>query len=237
VLNNFHRLLSPRQWGISLAGLGLLLAFGCIANQTDVMSVKNAPFSSARIQKSSETSLLSRLRQIREQRIQQQIAAGDRKIFGDNSQKTASTTAGLVPDAQAGTKGVGALPQTNFLTRDGIYLYGQSSQANQLGQAYIIFQKQRDRVTGALYMPQSEFNCFRGTLDQSGELAMTVSAPSTEASVDDSNRVATSNRLPQVSEDELSTYAYSVALQDFHRLNSISTGDRRILQTCKSSFS
>lgn len=237
MLNNFHRLLSPRQWGISLAGLGLLLAFGCIGNQSDVVSVKNAPFSSARIQKSSETSLLSRLRQIREQRSQQQIASADREIFGDKSQKTASTTTGLAPDAQAATKGVEVLPRANFPTKDGIYLYGQSPQVNQLGQAYIIFQKQRDKVTGALYMPQSEFNCFRGTLDQSGELAMTVRAPSTEASANGSNQVATSNRLPQVTEDELSTYAYSVALQDFHRLNSISTGDRRILQTCKSSFS
>ncbi|MDZ8081200.1 MAG: hypothetical protein RMY36_024825 [Nostoc sp. SerVER01] len=233
MLNNFHRLLSPRQWGISLAGLGLLLAFGCIGNETEVVSVKNAPFSSARIQKSSETSLLSRLRQIREHRSQQQIASADREIFGDRSQKTASTSTALVPDAEAATKGVGVLPKANFPTRDGIYLYGQSPKANQIGQAYIIFQKQRDRVTGALYMPQSEFNCFQGTLDQSGELAMTVSASPNDTSADASNQVATSNRLPQVGEDELSTYAYSVALQDFHRLNSINAGDRRILQMCK----
>jgi hypothetical protein len=237
VLNNFHRLLSPRQWGVSLAGLGLLLAFGCMSNQNDVVSVKNAPFSSARIQRSSENSLLSRLRQIREQRSQQQIAAADGEIFGDKNKKIASTTTKPAPDAQASTKGVGALPRGNFPTKDGVYLYGQSPQANQIGQAYIIFQKQRDRAIGALYMPQSEFNCFRGTLDQSGELAMTVRGSSTQASADESNQVATSNILPKVSEDELSTYAYSITLQDFYRLNSIGTGDRRVLQTCKSSFS
>ncbi|MFN6517959.1 MAG: hypothetical protein RMY29_026215 [Nostoc sp. CreGUA01] len=237
MLNNFHRLLSPLQWGISLTGLGLLLALGFTSKQTEVVSVKTAPFSSAQIQKNSEISLLSRLRQIREQRSQQQIASADKKIFGDRSQKTASTTIALAPDAQGATKGVGVLPRVNFPTKDGIYLYGQSPKANQIGQAYIIFQKQRDRVTGALYMPQSEFNCFRGTLDRSGELAMTVSASSTQASANESNQVATSNRLPKVGEDELETYAYSVALQDFHWLNSISASDRRILQTCKSSFS
>jgi hypothetical protein len=66
---------------------------------------------------------------------------------------------------------------------------------------------------------------------------MTVRGSSTQASADESNQVATSNILPKVSEDELSTYAYSITLQDFYRLNSIGTGDRRVLQTCKSSFS
>ncbi|MEH2067684.1 MAG: hypothetical protein V7K47_05850 [Nostoc sp.] len=234
MLNNFYRFLSPVQWGISLTGLGLLLALGFIGKQTEV-SFTNAPLSSAHIHKSSETSLLARLRQIREQRNQLQTASANRE-FGHNT-KTASTTTALVPDAQAATKGIEVLPRANFPTKDGIYLYGQSPKADQLGQAYIIFQKQRDRVTGALYMPQSEFNCFQGTLDQSGELAMTVSGSSNETSSDESDRVAASNRLPKVGEDELETYAYSVALQDFHRLNSISASDRRILQMCKSSFS
>ncbi|WP_138497222.1 hypothetical protein [Nostoc sp. PA-18-2419] len=234
MLNNFHRFLSPVQWGISLTGLGLLLALGFIGKQTEV-SLTNTRLSSAHIHKSSETPLLARLRQIREQRNQLQIASADTE-FGHKNTKAASTTTALVPDAQAATKGIDVLPRANFTTKDGIYLYGQSPKADQLGQAYIIFQKQRDRVTGALYMPQSEFNCFQGTLDQSGELAMTVSGSSNEASSDESDQVATSNRLPKVGEDELETYAYSVALQDFHRLNSISTSDRRILQMCKSSF-
>ncbi|MDZ8187844.1 MAG: hypothetical protein RMX96_23720 [Nostoc sp. ChiSLP02] len=233
MLNNFHRLLSPVQWGISLTGLGLLLALGFIGKQNEVVSYTNASFSSPQIHKTSETSLLARLRQIRDQRTQLQTASADKEIFGYKSQKAGATTIALAPDSQAAGKGVGVLPRANFPTKDGIYLYGQSTKANQLGQAYIIFQKQRDKVTGALFMPQSEFNCFQGTLDRSGELAMTVSASSTESSSDEYDRVATSNRLPKVDEDELETYAYSVALQDFHRLNSISAGDRRILQMCK----
>ncbi len=58
MLNNLHQLLSPRQWGISLAGLGLLLGLGCIAKQTQVVSVKDSPLSSAQIQKSSSSARL-----------------------------------------------------------------------------------------------------------------------------------------------------------------------------------
>jgi hypothetical protein len=62
---------------------------------------------------------------------------------------------------------------------------------------------------------------------------MTVNGSSNEASSAQSNQVAATNRLPQVSEDELSSYPYSVALQDFYQLNSITASDRRTLQMCK----
>ncbi|MEH2273989.1 MAG: hypothetical protein V7K40_04045 [Nostoc sp.] len=149
------------------------------------------------------------------------------------SPKTFPTTTALVPGSQEATKGTEVLPKANFPVKDGIYLYGQSPKPNQVGQGYIIFEKQQGKVTGALYMPDSEFNCFQGTLNQSGELAMTVNGSSNEASSTQSNQVAASSRLPQVSEDEFSNYPYSVALQDFYQLNSITANDRRTLQMCK----
>jgi hypothetical protein len=233
VLNNLHQLLSPRQWGISLAGLGLLLGLGFIAKQTQVASVIDSPLSSAHIQKTSENSLLSQLRKVREQRNQLNAASGNREVFAHKSGKTLPTTTALVPDTQGATKSAGVLPKANFPVKDGIYLYGQSPKPNELGQGYIIFQKRQGKVTGALYMPQSEFNCFQGTINPSGELAMTVNGSSNEASSNQSNQVATSNRLPKVGEDESNSYAYSVALQDFYRLNSITASDRRTLQMCK----
>ena len=71
--------------------------------------------------------------------------------------------------------------ESSIPTKDGIYLYGQSPQPNQLGQGYVLFQRQQGKVTGALYMPQSEFSCFEGTLDKSGELAMTVTGSPDES--------------------------------------------------------
>lgn len=233
MLNNLHQLLSPRQWGISLAGLGLLLGLGFIGKQTQVVSVTSSRLSSPQIDKSSEPSLLSQLRRVREQRSQLNAASGDRELFGHKIGKTLVTTTALVPGSQGARKGAGVLPEANFPKKDGVYLYGQSPKPNQLGQAYIIFQKQQEKVTGVLYMPQSEFNCFQGTLKPSGELAMTVNGSANEASSNQSNQVATSSRLPKVGEDESSSYAYSVALQDFYRLNSITASDRRTLQMCK----
>ncbi|MEH2173608.1 hypothetical protein [Nostoc sp.] len=224
MLNNLHQLLSPRKWGIPLAGLGLLLGLGFLAKQTQVTSFTDSRLSSARIHKTSENSLLSQLRKVREQRSQLNAASG-----GGN---TAPIITALVPGDQATTKSARVLPKANFPVKDGIYLYGQSPKPNQLGQGYIIFQKQQDKVRGALYMPQSELNCFQGTINPSGELAMTVNTSSNEASSEQSNQVATSNRLPKVGEDESNSYAYSLALQDFYRLNSIAASDRRTLQMC-----
>lgn len=233
MLNNLHQLLSPRQWGISLAGLGLLLGLGFMAKQTQVVSVTNSSFSSAQIHQTSETSILSQLRRVREQRSQLARVFGDKGLFVHKSGKIEPGATALVPGSQEATKGAGVLPKANFPEKDGVYLYGQSPKPNQLGQGYIIFQKQQAKITGALYMPESEFNCFQGTLNRSGELAMTVNGLSYEASSNQSNQVATSSRLPKVGEDESSSYAYSVALQDFHRLNSITASDRRTLQMCK----
>ncbi|MEH1857104.1 MAG: hypothetical protein V7L21_03645 [Nostoc sp.] len=225
MLNNLHQLLSPRKWGIPLAGLGLLLGLGFIAKQTQVVSFTDSRFSSAQIHKTSENSLLSQLRKVRDQRSQLNAASG-----GGN---TVPIITALVPGDRGTTKNAGVLPKAGFPVKDGIYLYGQSPKPNQLGQGYIIFQKQQDKVKGALYMPQSELNCFQGTINPSGELAMTVNSSSNEASSEQSNQVATSNRLPKVAEDESSSYAYSLALQDFYRLNSIAASDRRTLQMCK----
>ncbi|MFN6483288.1 MULTISPECIES: hypothetical protein [unclassified Nostoc] len=226
MLNNLHQLLSPRKWGIPLAGLGLLLGLGFIFNkQTQVISFTDSRLSSAQIHKTSENSLLSQLRKVREQRSQLNAASG--------GGKTIPTITALVPGDQGATKSARVLPKADFPVKDGIYLYGQSPNANQLGQGYIIFQKQQAKVTGALYMPQSEFNCFQGTINPSGELAMTVNSSSNEANSNQSNQVATSNRLPKINDDESNSYAYSLALQDFYRLNSITASDRRTLQMCK----
>ncbi|MBN3958342.1 hypothetical protein [Nostoc sp. NMS8] len=225
MLNNLHQLLSPRQWGISLAGLGLLLGLGFIAKQTQVISFTDSRLSSAQINKTSENSLLSQLRKVREQRSQLNAASG--------GGKTIPTITALVPGNQGATKSARVLPKADFPVKDGIYLYGQSPNPNQLGQGYIIFQKQQAKVTGALYMPQSEFNCFQGTINPSGELAMTVNTSSNEANSNQSNQVATNSRLPKINDDESNSYAYSLALQDFYRLNSITASDRRTLQMCK----
>lgn len=145
--------------------------------------------------------------------------------FAESSHHTAPEATFLVSSTPGFVRG-------NFPTKDGTYLYGQSPAANQIGQAYVLFEQRQGRITGALYMPQSEFSCFQGAMEQSGELAMTVTASPGEVGV---NQVATANQfqIPNYSDDQMISYPYSVALQDYHQINSISANDQRILQMCK----
>src|SRR4028119_2295844 len=46
---------------------------------------------------------------------------------------------------------------------DGLYLYGETPQPNQLTKAYVVFQRQKGKVVGAIYSPNSEFSCFTGS--------------------------------------------------------------------------
>ncbi|BAZ53766.1 hypothetical protein NIES4103_64490 [Nostoc sp. NIES-4103] len=249
MLNNIDKFFTSRRLPISL--LGLLLTLGVVGEQTrPVLSneIEELPTSRAlttdfgestnHSQNEADTSLLSRLREVREQRSQQQTASFDSETFVNESQQEylqqqpkLVSSATLSKNVKA-AKEAGVRPRVNIPTKDGIYLYGQSPQPNQLGQGYVLFQRQQGKIMGALYMPQSEFSCFEGTIDKSGELAMTVMGSPDESA---SNEVATANRLPDFSGDEPATYAYSVALQDYHQLNTISANDRRILQMCTQS--
>lgn len=125
---------------------------------------------------------------------------------------------------------LGRREKVQFPEQDGIYLYGQSSTPNQLGQGYILFQKQQSKIIGALYVPQSEFSCFQGTLAKSGELAMTVkSSPGEVGAIE----VSTTSTIPKISDDQSTTYAHSISLQDYHQLNSVSANDQEMLNMCK----
>ncbi len=116
----------------------------------------------------------------------------------------------------------------NIPLQDGVYLYGQSAQANQLGSTYTVFEVNRGRVVGAFYMPASSFDCYKGKL-QPDQMALTV-----------------------VNSEDRQAYPYAVALQrngdttaagnaalnpvtlaGFHPLANLSANDRRILSVCK----
>ncbi|NET35213.1 MAG: hypothetical protein F6K19_24825 [Cyanothece sp. SIO1E1] len=113
---------------------------------------------------------------------------------------------------------------------DGIYLYGESAMAEQVGQTYVVFQVIQTQVRGALYLPQSEFSCFTGTVDAE-VMHLTLSDPY-----------------------EQTTYTYSLALQQttavatteshmrldpgvniegFHPIEPVGDNDRRILAACQ----
>lgn len=48
---------------------------------------------------------------------------------------------------------------------NGVYVYGQTHQPNQIDQGYVVFQHNNGKVVGAAYYPNSEFECFQGRLN------------------------------------------------------------------------
>lgn len=111
---------------------------------------------------------------------------------------------------------------------DGVYLYGQSPQPNQVGSAYMVLQVKDRQVAGAFYMPSSSFDCFQGEI-RNQQLALTVA-----------------------NSEEQTRYPYSLALQTrgnvaathpeamlatpvgYHAISQVSSRDRQILATCQS---
>ena len=152
---------------------------------------------------------------------------------GDLAQDKTSTSTFQVRVPEDKFSARGAIPAGNFPNGDGVFLYGNSQKAGELGKGYIVFEKQADKVIGGMYMPASEFNCFKGSLDRSGEIAMTVKGYAGDVSPP---QVAARSRLVIPGDSEFANYAYSVTLKDFYQLDNVGKNDRRVLKICKASF-
>lgn len=92
---------------------------------------------------------------------------------------------------------------------DQIYLYGQSPKADEIKQEYFVFEVRQSKVVGAFYLPRSAFYCFYGNLEQT-QLNLTV-----------------------VDTYDGTTSPYSVNLQQYYPIPTVSENDRRILGICK----
>ena len=117
--------------------------------------------------------------------------------------------------------------------KEGVYLFGHAPEPDQMRQG---------KVTGAFYLPQSEFSCFQGSLN-GGKLDLTIANDSNSdpysdpiADAQNSPQVATASN-PQLGDEfgQMSS-SYSVALQNYHQIASISPNDKQILAACKNNY-
>lgn len=95
---------------------------------------------------------------------------------------------------------------------DGVYLFGETSEPEQIGQGYVVFEVRQGILIGAVYMPSSSFDCVYGTA-QPQRLDVTI-----------------------VSSYEQTAYPYSIPLQQMHPIMDVSANDRRILSTCTNTY-
>lgn len=114
---------------------------------------------------------------------------------------------------------------------DGVYLYGQTDEPDQIGKGYFVFEVNKGNVVGALYMPYSSFDCAAGSFKQD-QLALNVvnSYDRTTNPFDialETDRTVASGAKP---------VEQQVGLQGFQRLANITENDQRMLNVCKTDF-
>lgn len=111
---------------------------------------------------------------------------------------------------------------------DGVYLYGQADQPDQIGSAYMVFEVQQNQVIGAFYMPYSSFDCFHGEF-QAEQLALNV--------VDSYDRTSYPYAVALESGAPVASATGEVVapteIEGFQRLENLSESDRNILATCQ----
>lgn len=95
------------------------------------------------------------------------------------------------------------------ISANGMYLYGEAPQPEQVGKGYVVFAHQNGKVMGAFYYPFSEFDCFEGSMK--GNALNTKS----------------------VGVDEPEVVTVNVNLADLYQIRTISDNDHRILSACE----
>lgn len=130
-----------------------------------------------------------------------------------------------------------ASPNTNLLVsqqsaasplEDGMYLYGQSPEPEQLGAGYMVFEATDGQVVGAFYMPRSSFDCFYGEIE-ADQLALTVIDSYEQTLHPYAVALETPDPVAMAGSDTIAP----MNLEGFHRIDTISDNDQRILSTCK----
>jgi hypothetical protein len=115
---------------------------------------------------------------------------------------------------------------------NGIYLYGQVPEANQIGVSYAVMEINEQSAVGAFYMPHSSFDCFYGEvaaqqlnltiINSYGQEAYAYSMPMTQQTT-----VASADGTP-----------VSVPVLDgYHPIEQLSDVDHQILSTCRANYS
>ena len=144
------------------------------------------------------------------------------------------------PQAQAVPKqAIAQLPTSEASLPDGTYLYGQSSQSQQIGKEYIIFEASQGKVTGAMYLPSSEYSCFHGTLD-SKQMNLTVVNPYDQTAFSHSiaraqpaHIAAAGGQINLQNTYDTVTYPHTVQLEGYQPISKVSDNDQQVLNLCR----
>jgi len=112
---------------------------------------------------------------------------------------------------------------------DGIYFFGAAPERDRLGAEYVVFEVENDQVTGAFYLPASNFDCFQGEV-QANALALQIT-DSYDQAVHSFDMA-----LAPVSETVAGSGAGSFGPAGFHSLGQPSDLEYQLLSTCQANY-
>lgn len=170
-------------------------------------------------------------------------AAAQKPGSGVDAKSAAMPAAKWSRPAQEASKAtIAQVPATDAQIPDGTYLYGQSSEPQQNGKEYLVFQANQGKVVGAMYLPNSEYSCFHGTLD-SRQMNLTVVNPydqsafsHTIARLQPAQVAAAGGQINLQNTYDSLTYPYAVALEGYQPVREISANDKQLLNSCMSEY-
>ncbi|WP_155523759.1 hypothetical protein [Nodosilinea nodulosa] len=148
----------------------------------------------------------------------------------------AAAALGAVAPAQAQTAPAQTATESTAIetaaavpSASGRYLFGQVPQPDQIGQGYVVLERNGDRVYGALYYPSSSFDCFYGQV-QGTDLAMTVIDSYEQEAYPYSLALADA---PPVATSETTGDLAPFGLSGFFAIQNLSANDHRMLNVCR----
>jgi hypothetical protein len=114
---------------------------------------------------------------------------------------------------------------------DGVYLYGQTAEPEQMGSAYMVFEVSQNQVVGAFYMPNSSFDCFQGEF-QGSALAVNITDSYAQEVYPYEVALESDATVAQVGEGAIAP----IGLEGYHHIETVSDNDQRILAVCQADF-
>ncbi|MDB9526633.1 hypothetical protein PN498_11575 [Oscillatoria sp. CS-180] len=136
---------------------------------------------------------------------------------------------GILPFASA-TATASTHNVSDFNLADGVYVFGESAEPEQIGTTYMVMEVQNGDVVGGFYQPFSSFDCFQGAV-AGNELALTVA--------DSYDQATHPYSLALESRSQVAAQGGAVdalAPAGFQLLSELTDTDREVLNTCQTVF-
>lgn len=114
---------------------------------------------------------------------------------------------------------------------DGTYFYGGSSLPDELGTPYMVFEANGNRLIGAMFMPYSSFDCFRGEVTER-ELSLQIINSYTQEQYDYEIAMVPGDAPVAVA----GGIQLPVHLDGFWNLGEARDSERSILETCQAAL-